>query len=140
MIDLKSKILLLAALFLIIAMLATPVMAIGPTHVPENKNPNLVSNPPNTQIWLPSGVMNEWIATNIFGDIKVTLKDAAKFQIKTAIPQTLPGDIPVFLATENQWFYWTQDLFAIFLMGGGYDPAVADPYVEGVYIIINYVR
>jgi hypothetical protein len=138
-IKIKWKNLMTTLAFLAIAMLASPVLAIGPTHVPENKNPNLISNPPNTQIWLPSGVMNEWIATTIFGDLKVTLKDAAKFQIKTAISQTLPEDIPAFLATENQWFYWTQNDFAVFLIGGGYDPAVADPYEEGVYIMMNYV-
>ena len=67
------------------------------------------------------------------------LKDSAKFQIKTAIPQTLPDDIAVFFASENQWFYWTQVDFVVFLVSGGYDPAVATPFDEGAYIKINFV-
>ena len=120
-------------------MMASPVLAIGPTNVPEDKNPNLQSEGINTQIWLPSGVMNEWIEAPVAGELKVTVKDAAKFQISTAIPQTLPEDLPVFFASENKWFYWTQADFAIFLIGGGYDPAVAEPYDEGVYIKMNFM-
>ena len=118
-------------------MLASPVMAIGPINVPENKNPNLLREGIHTQIWLPSGVMNEWIVYPGVGELKVTLKDAAKFQIQTAIPLSMPADISIYASTDNQWFYFTQTDFATFLGMTGGNPAVADPYEEGIYIKAN---
>ena len=120
-----------------IAMFASPVLAIGPTHVPENKNPNLISQGIHTQILLPNGVMNEWIDAPGIGTLKVTLKNAAKFQIKTAIPLTMPDDIGIFASTDNQWFYLTQNDFATFLLITGGDPTVADHYEAGIYIKAN---
>ena len=139
MIEVKNKVLGVAVVFMTIAILVSPVLAIGPTSVPEDKNPNLELAPPNTQIWLPSGIMNEWIITPAAGELKVTLKDAAKFQISKAIPISIPADILTFFANENQWFYWTQDDFRAFLFGGGYDSAIADNYEAGVYIKMNFV-
>ena len=133
------KILMVAVAFLAIAMIASPVLAIGPTNVPEDKNPNLVSEGIHTQIWLPSGVMNEWIDGTAFGlgELKVTLKDAAQFQIKTAIPLTMPEDMVIYSSTDNQWFYLTQNDFATFLGMTGGNPAVAGPYEAGIYIKAN---
>ena len=74
----EMKILMVAVAFLGIIMLASPVLAIGPTNIPENKNPNLISEGINTQIWLPSGVMNEWIEAPVVGDLKVTIKRFGK--------------------------------------------------------------
>jgi len=135
-IEVNRKILGIAVFLLAIAMLATPVMAIGPTNVPEDKNPNLISAGINTQIWLPSGVMNEWVDSPI-GTLRVTLKDAAKFQITTAIPLSMPADIGIYASNDNQWFYLTQNDFATFLGMVGGDPAVADPYEAGIYIKAN---
>jgi hypothetical protein len=131
---LNKKILIVTVAFLAIAVLASPVLAIGPTNVPENKNLNLLREGIHTQIWLPSGVMNEWIVFPGVGELKVTLKDAAKFQIQTAIPLSMPADIEIYASTDNQWFYLSQNDFGTFLLITGGNPAVADPYEEGVYI------
>ena len=136
-IEVNRKILYLAVIFLAVAVLASPVLAIGPTQVPENKNPNLISQGIHTQILLPNGVMNEWIDAPGIGTLKVTLKNAAKFQIKTAIPLTMPDDIGIFASTDNQWFYLTQNDFATFLLITGGDPTVADHYEAGIYIKAN---
>ena len=92
------------------------------------KNPNLVMihESVNTQIWLPSKVMNEWINNpDLPGPLRVTVKDAAKFQIKKTIP--IPVTIPLMpLGIENQWFYLTKEVFDAFLLTLGYDPATVD--------------
>jgi hypothetical protein len=134
---LSKKILGIVVFLMAVAVLASPALAIGPTNIPENKNPNLISEGIHTQIWLPSGVMNEWIDAPGIGELKVTIKDAAKFQITTAIPLSMPDDIVIYASTDNQWFYLTQNDFATFLLITGGNPAVADPYEAGIYIMGN---
>ena len=119
------KIPIMIIICMIAGILITPVLAIGPSNA-EEQNPFVVIDGFNTQMWLPSGVMNEWIEVPIApGPFRVTLKDASKFQINTA---TIPVNIMQIYANENQWFYWTQDDFRAFLFGGGYDTAIADNY------------
>ena len=139
----NKKLLGLALASIFLAMLTTPVMAIGPTNA-EGKNPNLVTanEGVNTQIWLPSGVMNEWINNPMApGPFRVTLKDAAKFQIKQAVVvnNPNPAEIMIIFDNENQWFHFSQAAFATLLMFIGGDTANADPYDEGIYIKLVFV-
>ena len=74
-----------------------------------------------------------WIATEPNG--------FRRFKIKNAIGIG-PLDVGMLLATENQWYYLTTNVFAIFLEIIGADPAViADlvlAYPSGVYMkIVN---
>ena len=136
----NKKVLGIALTSIFLAMLVAPVMAIGPTNA-EGKNPNLVIvlGGMNTQIWLPSGVMNEWINNPMHpGPFRVTLKDAAKFQMKNAI-NIGPADLMQIFATENQWFLLSQPAFAALLTILGADPAIAGPYNQGVYMKMVFV-
>ena len=127
----KKMNLIVFAFLLCISVCVTPAFALGPENA-EEKNPNVVIDGYNTQMWLPSGVMNEWIENPMApGPFRVTLKDASKFQIKSAI---VPLSILEIFANENQWFYFSHDDFADFRIQVGKDPALADNYPEGVYI------
>jgi len=129
----------LALAFVFFAMLAAPVMAIGPEKA-EGKNPHVVIHGFNTQMWLPSGVMNEWIENPALpGPIVVTVKDAAKFQIKTAYVIDNPAMIVMAFTMENQWLKLSQGAFAAFLAFLGFDPAGADGFPDGIYMQMVYV-
>jgi len=124
-----------------VAMLATPVLAIGPQKT-EGKNPHVEIHGFNTQMWLPSGVMNEWIENpDQPGPIVVTAKDAAKFQIKNAyvIDDPDPTMVGMIFGMENQWVKLSQAALATFLVMVGFDPAGADGYPAGIYIQMVYV-
>ena len=126
---------------LAMAMLATPVLAIGPQKT-EGKNPHVEIHGFNTQMWLPSGVMNEWIENpDQPGPIVVTAKDAAKFQIKNAyvIDDPDPEMVEMVFGMENQWVKLSQAALATFLVMVGFDPAGADGYPAGIYIQMVYV-
>jgi len=136
----NKKILMIIMACMFVAILVTPVVAIGPTNA-EGKNPNLVvvMGGMNTQIWLPSGVMNEWINNPMHpGPFRVTLMDAAKFQMKNAIAIG-PADLMQIFATENQWFLLSQPAFAALLTILGADPAIANPYNQGIYMKMVFV-
>jgi hypothetical protein len=137
----NRKLLGFAVFLLAVAMLATPVMAIGPTNA-EGKNPYVVIHGFNTQMWLPSGVMNEWIENPMLpGPVAVTVKDAAKFQIKDvyAIDSTDFAVVGQIFLIENQWVKLSQGAFATMLMMLGFSPSGADGYPDGIYIKLVYV-
>ena len=91
----KRKFLKLAVALLAIAMLATPVMAIGPKNT-VGKNPHVVIHGFNTQMWLPSGVMNEWIENPTSpSPIAATVEDQLNSKSKLHLPLTIP-----------QWLEW----------------------------------
>jgi hypothetical protein len=135
--EVKKKVLVIAVALMAVAMLATPVMAIGPENAENNPNLVIALGGTSVQMHLPSGVMNEWINNPAFpGAIRVQVKDAAKFQINNAI--IAPNPIVV-LTTENQWFYLNQGVFAALLGIVGADPAGALAFPEGVYMKVVYV-
>jgi hypothetical protein len=140
-IKVKKKILGIAVFLLAVAMLATPVMAIGPINA-EGKNRHVVIHGFNTQMWLPSSVMNEWIENPMLpGPIKVTVKDAAKFQIKDVyvIDSTDFAVVGQIFLIENQWVKLSQGAFATMLIMLGFSPTGADGYPDGIYIKLVYV-
>jgi len=139
----NGKILGIFIAVLAVAMLATPVLAIGPKKT-EGKNPHVeihdFNTQINTQMWLPSGVMNEWIEnSSLPGPIVVTVKDAAKFQIKKAYVIDDPAMIGMVFGMENQWVKLSKEALAIFLGIVGFDPALAEGYPDGIYIQMVYV-
>ena len=135
----NKKILGIFIAVLAVAMLATPVLAIGPQKT-EGKNPHVEIHGFNTQMWLPSGVMNEWIENPAQpGPIVVTVKDAAKFQIKNAYVIDNPAMVGMVFGMENQWVKLSQAALAAFLTMVGFDPAGADGFPAGIYIQMVYV-
>ena len=124
---------------LAMAMLATPVLAIGPQKT-EGKNPHVEIHGFNTRMWLPSGVMNEWIENPAQpGPIVVTVKDGAKFKIKKAYVIDDPAMVGMVFGMENQWVELSQAALAAFLAMVGFDPALAAGFPDGIYIQMVYV-
>jgi len=135
----NKKILGIFIAVLAVAMLATPVLAVGPKKT-EGKNPHVEIHGFNTQMWLPSGVMNEWIENPAYpGPIVVTVKDAAKFQIKNAYVIDNASDIGMIFGMENQWVKLSQEALAAFLFAVGFPPDGAEDFPDGIYIQMVYV-
>jgi hypothetical protein len=135
----NKKVLGIALTVFFSAILIAPVMAIGPINA-EGKNPHVVIHGFNTQMLLPSGVMNEWIENpELPGPVVVTVKDAAKFQIRTAYVIDNPAMIGVAFVMENQWLKLSQGAFAAFLAFLGFDPAGATGFPDGIYMQMVYV-
>lgn len=125
----------LGVLTLVIAI--SPVMAFGPENAENNPWLVAANDGANVQLWLPSGVMNEWIdSPTIPGPLRVQVKDAAKFQIRNAIVATSVTEV---LFSDNQWFYLNQGLFMALLGAVGADPAIGLGYLEGAYMKITTV-
>lgn len=123
----------LLAIVVMIMMINT-VMAFGPENAENNPWREVALGGTNVQLWLPSGVMNEWINNPALpGLIRVQVKDAAKFQINKAIIAT---SVPEVLLSDNQWFYLDQGLFMALLGAVGADPSIALGYSEGAYMKI----
>ena len=137
--ELRRRILLASAVLFFVAMLATPVIAIGPVKT-EGKNPNVEIHGFNTQMWLPSGGMNEWIENPILpGPVAVTVKDASKFQIKTAYVIDNPAMAGMVFRIENQWIKLSQSAFGAFLAMLGFDPSLSEGFPDGIYMQLVYV-
>ncbi len=127
------KILVVFVALMVVAMLATPVLAIGPQNAV--KNPNADFSIGWMQLFLPSGLFIEWVPS-VMGDIFFQHMDAQKFQIKNAVDVTItsPADFALFLTMENRWIYLTEASYATFLSIVGIDPSFAETYPEGLYI------
>lgn len=135
----NKKILAVFFSLLVVALLATPVLAVGPVRT-EGKNPHVEIHGFNTQMWLPSGIMNEWIENPILpGPVVVTVKDAAKFQIKKAFIIDDPTMAGMVFVMENQWVKLSKETFGAFLFMLGFDPALADGFPQGIYMQLLYV-
>ena len=137
----NKKIAISTIVLLSLAMLATPVLAIGPEN--EQGNPNaehMIAFGTNavTEIWLPSGVMNEWINPPISHHSgRVQQLDASKAQIPQAIAATSPATI--FAVEENTWVHYTSAQLGMLLRAMGVDPSRAEAYPEGVYMRMIHV-
>ena len=100
-VDLNRKILGIVVSFIAIAMLASPVLAIGPINVPEDNNPNIDFPNYGVALNLPSGVFHEWV--QLAGKYLI-YKDASKFKIKNAVVVT---DVTQLAELENKWVYFS---------------------------------
>ena len=114
----NKKILMIFVALMVVAMLATPVMAIGPQNVEKSNNPNIKSTDFSVQIFSPSGVINEWIIND---PSHVQIKKATDFYIGNAIVPSIASEI-----LYNKWNLLTEDVFMEFLITiAGFEPDLA---------------
>jgi hypothetical protein len=144
----KRNILGIAVALLTIALLASPVMAIGPQNA--EKNPNAVFNLGWAMLVLPSCQLTEWVPSAQLGTtLFFQHKNADDFQIKKAQTMTInmasASDMMAFFANENQWIYLSQTSYHNFLFNSfalTLDPVLAGNiadyyasfYPDGLYI------
>ncbi len=136
----KKAFLVVTVTLLAMATLATPVLAIGPQNA--ESNPNRISaeaatGATVTELWLPSGVMNEWINAPFGPPGRAQVLDASKVNIGNAIVPGPYDDPYAFFDNENQWYYMTEENFVFLLTFMGLEAHHA--YPEGLYIRIIYV-
>jgi hypothetical protein len=152
----NKKLLGIAVVLMAVAMLATPVMAIGPMNpnaVEKNKNLSQVSY--GVGLYPPLGtheaINNEWLpeTATIFGVAEHDMWiDAARYYRGNAfvIPNTDTPPVPyqVYqMDNENKWLYLDQDVFEIMMGVWGFDPNVIPfivaMYPQGIYYKWNLV-
>jgi hypothetical protein len=97
----KKKSLGLVAVLMAIAMLATPVLAIGPTNAINNPNVDFPAY--GVGLYLPNGRNQEWVKSV---DKHLTYLDARDFAIKNAFVIT---DISQVAGLENKWVFFSAD-------------------------------
>jgi len=150
----NRKLLGIAVTLLAVAMLASPVVAIGPQNA--EKNPNAVFDFGWAMLNLPSGQLTEWVPSEELGTIFFQHKNAADFQIRNAEVMTIrmatsptsPGvaDMMAFFEAENEWIFLSQNSYFNFLFNsfmqttGNIELAitiatdVSNMYPDGLYI------
>jgi hypothetical protein len=138
---LKKKILGLAVALIVVGMLATPVLAIGPENA-LGKNPNLIGPSPwGYDLVLGNGVAHGWIVY-VYPVPKLDrLLDAGQFKIKNAFIVTDPVQV---LGMENKWLFLSPVMYYDLLVNiYGVDPSIAAFIVSmhplGVYNKWNFV-
>ena len=120
-IELTRKILLVPTICLIAAMLATPVMAIGPIKAEKSNNENLVFSGFSVQIRTPGGVSNEWIQEAADNENShVQMKKATDFYIGNCYTPASASEI-----IYNKWNLLSEDVFEEFLISVGFTPGMA---------------
>ena len=135
----NKKTLGIAITLLTLAMMATPVLAIGPENA-IGKNPNIIGPSPwGFDLVLRNGVVHGWITVTPLPKTELIL-DAQKFQIKNAIVATYPAQVN---EIENQWYFLSYDMWYDFLIMMGVPPPMAEyiasMHPEGLYFKWNYV-
>ena len=117
----NRKILLLAIVFLTVAMLASPVMAIGPIKAEKSNNENLYFSGFSVQIRTPGGVLNEWIQEAADNENShVQIKKATDFYIGNCYTPASASEI-----IYNKWNLLSEDVFEEFLISVGFTPGMA---------------
>ena len=115
----KKAVLVLALALLAVAMLATPVFAIGPMNAGKSSNPNFVFTGYGVQIRLPPGQINEWV--NQEGDVShVQIKRATEFQMENVFAPSSVSEIQM-----KKWNFLSEDVFEAFLISVGFPPGMA---------------
>ena len=129
-----KKILGLAVAFMVVAVLATPVFAIGPDNAV--KNPNIVIEDYGPALRLKNGLTNEWVQGVVPLPNHHMMKDAANFQINNAFVVTDP--VSQYYQLENKWAYYDQEMFAqllykVFPFPEPFARMIAAMFPEGMY-------
>ena len=141
----KKAIFLISAITLCALISVSPALAIGPQNAKGNPNAvNTIVDGGNsvTEIWLPSGVMNEWVNPGLsHSSGRFQVLDSSKAQIKNAIVAVTPVDVlfAAILGQENVWFYYSDAQFGALLESAGLDSSRADAYTAGLYLKLNFV-
>ena len=97
----NKLILAIAVAILAMAMLATPVLAIGPQNAV--KNPNIAFPPYGVGLDSPSGIHQEWVTSE---NKHLMWADARDLKINNAFVVT---DVSQIADNENKWVYFTAD-------------------------------
>ena len=105
----NRKVLGIAVVLMVAAMLATPVMAIGPQH--SKNNPNVSFPVYGVILDAPSGINHEWVnAASV--PIHIIWMDARDFTRKNVIVVTSTSEAA---GIENKWLYFSTELWATWL-------------------------
>ena len=119
--ELRRQILLASVVLLFVAMLATPVMAIGPIKAERSNNENLYFSGFSVQLRTPGGVSNEWIQEAADNENShVQMKKAADFYIGNCYTPTSASEI-----IYNKWNLLSEDVLEEFLISLGFTPGMA---------------
>ncbi len=94
----------IAVTILAVAMLASPVLAIGPINA-EN-NPNIMFLPDGVGLKLPSDMSQQWYQA---GGKHLMIKDAGEFKINNALVVTSISQVA---QNENKWLFFSVPMFA----------------------------
>jgi len=137
----KRKVLGIAVFFLAVAMLVSPVMAIGPEKA-LGKNPNLLGPSPwGFDLVLDNGVVHGWIVY-VYPVPKLDwILDAGNFKIKNAFVVTDPVQV---LGMENKWLFLSPDIYydllvTIYEVPPSFAEYLLSMHPEGVYNKWNFV-
>ncbi len=137
----KRKLSILAFAVIAVAMLATPVLAIGPENALDKnqKIGNLNAN--DTYMENSNGIIIEWIqVVPINPELSATMlnKDAGNFKINNAFVVSSPAQV---LQIENRWLYLSHDMLYNFYVFVGMPPfiaaGIADDHPDGIYLKRN---
>jgi hypothetical protein len=127
----------IAAIFvglLSVAILATPVLAIGPENSVD-KNPNVQVSGPGISLLNPSHIDVDWVLYAGPVPRHVIWKNALYFKINNAFVIT---DVHQALVMDNIWLYLSQQLLYDLLILRGAPPAlatiIASNNPEGIYM------
>jgi len=146
----KRKFLMLTLMPLVLSVIVSSTMAIGPQRA-EN-NPHITAMPEGgVELVTPSGVIHEWVADTETSVIDYEhVLDASKAKIPNAKPLTLAelqemmSDPEIALQHENKWGYMSNTVLKDFfewLMSMGYPitpeeiALILSMYPEGVYVM-----
>lgn len=125
----NKRVLGMAVALMALAMLATPVLAIGPENA-IGKNPNLMPPAPYGFDMVPgNGVAHGWITVTPVPKTEITLNAVYGFKIKSAFVVTDPVQV---LGMENKWLYLSQSLLYDYWVFMGLDPSFA------AFIVANF--
>jgi len=113
-----GKFLGISITILVVAMLASPVLAIGPQNAQESSNTNFVFTGFSVQLHVSNGFINEWITDD---PSHVQIKSADNFQIKNAYTPSSASEI-----MYNKWNYLSSIVFNEFLISVGFEPGQAN--------------
>jgi len=118
----KKAFLAIAVVLMAVAMLATPVLAIGPINA-EN-NPNIMFLPDGVGLKLPSHMSQQWYQA---GGKHLMIKDAREFKINNALVVT---SISQATQNENKWLFFSVPMFAQWVVL--HSPGMPYPVALGV--------
>ncbi len=115
----KVSVVTLFSALVFLAMLATPVLAIGPQKADNSNNQNLVFTDFSVQLRTSSGMMNEWI---IDDPSHVQIISSDNFYRGNAYAPSSASEIAL-----NKWNYLSASVFYQFLTSPdvGFDPTLA---------------
>jgi hypothetical protein len=118
----RNKISIIAVTFLTIAMMASPVFAMGPVNSAD-KNPNVsLDLVPGVSILPPSGIDVDWVLYQVPVPQHVIWMNASTREIKNAFIVT---DVHQIFVMENTWLYLSPQMFYDLMLLNGVQSGAA---------------